>query len=80
MLKLEGKGKRLRAIKTTEREKEVLQLVLKGCTNKDIALNLGISDYTARDHVCALLKKAGVKNRAQLMASYLRAPRKNARL
>lgn len=74
---LESKGKKLRAARLTQREREVLQLVIQGCTNKDIAQRLGISDYTARDHVSALLRKTLVKNRAQLIASYLPAPRKN---
>ncbi|HEY0286977.1 MAG TPA: LuxR C-terminal-related transcriptional regulator [Pseudomonas sp.] len=76
----EGQGERQRAARLTQRELEVLQLVMQGCTNKDIAQRLGISDYTARDHVSALLRKTGVKNRSQLMASYLPAPRKKKSL
>lgn len=57
MLGLERKRKRLS--RATPREREVLQLVLLGYTNKDIAQQLGISDYTARDHVSALLKRMG---------------------
>lgn len=68
--------KRKRARRTTPRESEVLALVLLGCTNKDIAQQLGISDYTARDHVSALLKKNQVKNRAQLLALHVAPPRK----
>jgi DNA-binding NarL/FixJ family response regulator len=77
---LEVQGKRQRAARVTQRERQVLQLVVQGCTNKDIAQQLGISDYTARDHVSALLRKTGVKNRAQLIASYLPAPRKNQKI
>lgn len=67
---------RKRANRTTPREGEVLRLVLLGYTNKDIAQQLGISGYTARDHVSALLKKSEVKNRAQLMALHVASPRK----
>ncbi len=74
MLEREHKRKRLNRV--TPREHEVLQLVLLGYTNKDIAQQLGISDYTARDHVSALLKKNEVKNRAQLLALHVAAPRK----
>ncbi|MEQ7919338.1 LuxR C-terminal-related transcriptional regulator [Xanthomonas sp. WHRI 1810A] len=77
---LEVQGKRQRAARVTQRERQVLQLVVQGCTNKDIAQQLGISDYTARDHVSSLLRKTGVKNRAQLIASYLPAPRKNQKI
>jgi DNA-binding NarL/FixJ family response regulator len=74
MLGQERKRKRL--TRPTPREREVLQLVLLGYTNKDIAQHLGISDYTARDHVSALLKKNEVKNRAQLLALHVALPRK----
>uniref|UniRef100_UPI004038A29B response regulator transcription factor n=1 Tax=Pseudomonas bambusae TaxID=3139142 RepID=UPI004038A29B len=72
----EGEPMRKRANRATPREYEVLQLVLLGYTNKDIAQRLGISDYTARDHVSALLKKNDVKNRTQLMALHVVVPRK----
>ncbi|WP_407681337.1 helix-turn-helix domain-containing protein [Pseudomonas bohemica] len=72
----ETEHKRKRASRTTPRESEVLRLVLLGYTNKDIAQHLGISDYTARDHVSALLKKNEVKNRAQLVALHVALPRK----
>jgi DNA-binding NarL/FixJ family response regulator len=73
---LEEERKRKRINKTTPREQEVLLLLLEGHTNKDIAQRLGISDYTARDHVSALLRKNEVKNRAQLIALHITAPRK----
>lgn len=72
----EREHKRKRASRTTPRESEVLKLVLLGYTNKDIAQQLGISDYTARDHVSALLKKNEVKSRAQLMALHVVVTRK----
>ena len=67
---------RQRASRATPRECEVLKLVLLGYTNKDIAQQLGISDYTARDHVSALLKKNEVKNRTQLLALHVTSTRK----
>ncbi len=73
---IEEQRKRRPLKKTTPREQEVLQLVLQGHTNKAIAQRLGISDYTARDHVSSLLRKNEVRNRAQLMALHVSAPRK----
>lgn len=73
---LEEESKRKRLNKATPREQEVLLLLLEGHTNKDIAQRLRISDYTARDHVSALLRKNEVKNRAQLIALHITAPRK----
>ncbi|MCS3466738.1 DNA-binding NarL/FixJ family response regulator [Pseudomonas sp. JUb42] len=53
------------------RQAQVLALVLRGYPNKDIAEQLNMSIYTARDHVSALLKKYGVKRRAELMALHV---------
>ena len=57
-----GKG-----MKLTSREKEVLDLLMGGRTNKAIAQQLLISDFTVRDHVSSLLSKHGVGNRMALM-------------
>lgn len=66
----EHERKRRRAQGPTPRQLQVLVLVLLGYTNQDIAVRLGISGCTARDHVSALLKKSGVRNRLQLVALY----------
>lgn len=42
-------------MKLTSREKEVLDFLMDGCTNKAIAQQLLISDFTVRDHVSSLL-------------------------
>ncbi|PKM27220.1 MAG: hypothetical protein CVV09_01605 [Gammaproteobacteria bacterium HGW-Gammaproteobacteria-13] len=52
----------------TKREREVLHLLAMGKTNKQIALELNISDFTVRDHVSSLLRKQGVTSRMQLIA------------
>lgn len=56
----------------TRRESDVLQLLLLGKTNKQIALDLNISDYTVRDHVSTLLRKRGIRTRMELIASKTR--------
>ena len=65
-----------RSKRITPREREVLNLVLLGLTNQAIASALGISHYTARDHVSALLRKCDVKSRAQLMAMHVVVPKR----
>ncbi|WP_158256698.1 LuxR C-terminal-related transcriptional regulator [Pseudomonas sp. MYb185] len=55
----------------TPREKEVFQLLLQGKSNKQIALALDISEFTARDHVCSILRKKGVKSRGELLAAVM---------
>lgn len=55
-------------VRITKREWEILDFVVKGKTNKEIAAALGISDFTVRDHVSSLLCRAGVRNRAELVS------------
>lgn len=49
----------------TNRQKEVLELVCKGSSNKEIASVLGLSDNTVKIHVTAILKSLAVSNRTQ---------------
>ncbi|GGE18302.1 DNA-binding response regulator [Marinithermofilum abyssi] len=49
----------------TPRELDVLQLMVKGLSNKEIAEQLFISDKTVKIHVSNILKKLGVKSRSQ---------------
>ena len=53
-------------IHLTPRELDVVRYVMLGESNKQIARRLGISNYTVRDHVSNLLKKAGVTSRSRL--------------
>jgi DNA-binding CsgD family transcriptional regulator len=53
-------------IHLTPRELEIVRHVMLGESNKQIARHLGISNYTVRDHVSNLLKKAGVTSRSRL--------------
>ncbi len=47
------------------REREVLELVAEGLTNREIAARLFISPVTARNHVSSILTKLGLENRTQ---------------
>jgi DNA-binding NarL/FixJ family response regulator len=49
----------------TAREREVLDLIGRGFSNKRIALELGIADKTAKTHVSNLLGKLGLADRTQ---------------
>jgi DNA-binding NarL/FixJ family response regulator len=49
----------------TKREREVLELITRGRSNKRIALELGISEKTVKTHVGHLLEKLGVTDRTQ---------------
>ena len=49
----------------TERETEVLNLLAKGMTNKEIADTLVITERTVKFHVSAILTKLGASNRTE---------------
>ena len=50
----------------TDRELEVAILVGRGLTNRQIASELSISEHTAAAHVRKILKKLGLRSRAQI--------------
>jgi DNA-binding NarL/FixJ family response regulator len=51
----------------TEREKDVLLLVVQGSNNKEIANKLVISEVTVKGHLSKIFKKLNVTSRAQAM-------------
>lgn len=55
----------------TEREREVLELLLLGRTHEDIAHVLGISERTSKFHQSNLLVKLGAESRLDLMRLFL---------
>lgn len=54
------------------REREVAGLVAAGLRNKDIALALGITLGTVKDHVHRILDKTGLDGRAAIAAEWAR--------
>jgi DNA-binding NarL/FixJ family response regulator len=57
----------------TQRETEVLRLLAKGATNKQIAQSLDISYETVKEHVQHALRKIGVVDRTQAAVWAVRA-------
>jgi DNA-binding NarL/FixJ family response regulator len=51
----------------TVREKEVLQLLAEGRTNKEVAVILDVSPYTVESHRTNLMQKLNVHNTAELV-------------
>ncbi|OZQ77384.1 response regulator [Paenibacillus odorifer] len=53
-------------VNLTAREQDILNGVATGWTNKEIAENYGISEYTVKNHLKNILQKLQVQNRVQL--------------
>lgn len=58
----------------TAREKEVLDLILQACSNREIARQLGIEERTVKAHVGRLMRKTGADNRIELTMRALSRP------
>jgi len=54
------------------REMEILELVIQGMSNREIAYNLGISHQTVKNHMTSILSKLGVADRTQAAVYALR--------
>jgi DNA-binding NarL/FixJ family response regulator len=66
MLSHEAPGEHL-----TERELEVLQLLVKGSRNKEIAAQLFITERTVKFHTSIIFQKLGVTNRSEAITAAL---------
>lgn len=62
----------------TERERQVLDFVIDGDSNKEIGRSLGLQEVTIKIHVSSLCRKFGVNNRTQLATKALLAGLRNA--
>jgi DNA-binding NarL/FixJ family response regulator len=56
----------------TDREREVLVLVARGKTNREIANDLVISEATARNHISHIFEKLGLSRRSEAAALAVR--------
>jgi two-component system, NarL family, response regulator YdfI len=56
----------------TPREREILGLLGEGLVNKEIGVQLGISEHTVKTHLAAIYEKLEVSNRAEAVAKGLR--------
>lgn len=61
----------------TNRENEVLNLIVKGYSNNEIAKDLNISTHTVKSHVSTLLKKFSEEKRVSLAVKAVKELLKN---
>lgn len=59
--------------KLTQRERDILMLLVSGNTNKEIANELSLREPTVRSHLKNIFRKMGVKNRAHAVGLALRS-------
>lgn len=62
-----GKALIPKKVTLTPQEQKVLKLLCQGHTNRQISLELKITENTTRNHKVKIMKKAGVKNTAELV-------------
>jgi DNA-binding NarL/FixJ family response regulator len=63
-----GKGIPESAIKLTAREREIVDLIAEGLSNKEIAVRLHIATQTVKSHVHNVLEKLTLSSRLQIAA------------
>lgn len=59
--------KKIEELKLTNRETEVLKLILKGYSNQKISKALAVSISTVKAHIAHIFTKLKVKNRIDLV-------------
>ena len=65
----------IESVRMTKRERQVIELISEGHTNKEIAQKLHLSTYTVKSHVHNILEKLALSTRVQI-AKYLHDSRK----
>ena len=58
--------------KLSPRQREILESMIRGLTDRDIAKQLGIRQYSVNDHVSSIIQKLGAANRTEAVAVALR--------
>lgn len=56
----------------TKTEKQVLEFILKGYTQKETAVKMFVTSYTVASHITSIYKKLDVHNINQLMAWHIK--------
>lgn len=61
-----GTKKLIQSVRMTNREREIIELISEGLTNKEISYKLNISVYTVKSHVHNILEKMALNTRVQI--------------
>lgn len=63
----------INTVKLTQREKEVLELLIKGFSNNQIASQICITPHTVKAHITNIMKKTKINRRIKLVAKYVKS-------
>lgn len=63
-----GRAVALEAVRMTPREREVVELISEGLSNKEIASRLGVATHTVKSHVRNVMEKLALHTRLQIAA------------
>jgi DNA-binding NarL/FixJ family response regulator len=70
VLQTRGRNRPMSSAQLSPRERQIIQLVLAGCRNREVAKELGISEKTVKNHLSNIFDKLGVGDRLE-MALYV---------
>jgi DNA-binding NarL/FixJ family response regulator len=59
------------------REREILDLLSEGLSNKEIGVKLNVSQFTVRNHLARVFEKLHVRSRTEAVMAYLRPGRQH---
>ncbi len=62
----------------TERESEIVTLIAKGLSNREIAAKLFMSEGTVKNYISGILDKTGLEHRTQIAIYYLTGEKRDA--
>jgi len=66
----EGRGKLPGAVRMTKREREIIDIIAEGMSNKEIAGRLVLSTYTVKSHIHNILEKLALHSRLEIAKHY----------
>jgi DNA-binding NarL/FixJ family response regulator len=69
----QGRPTTTQGVSLTERERDVIQRLARGMSNKEIAAALGVSERTVKFHVASLFTKLGASNRTEAVTRAVHA-------
>jgi DNA-binding NarL/FixJ family response regulator len=55
-----------------QRQLGILTLLARGCTNREIAAQVGLAEITVKQHITVIFRVLGVENRSQALLAIRR--------